>query len=192
MLTFEEECELVARCFEYRDQAKLNKNFATVGSLQEVAMKWALLSSQMYGPKMQKWLTYTLGMEKVKPSERRGDARKLYEHFEIKGSLITSINTALNMVQIRPVEDLAGYFGFAVDIRNPRRVVENSYLFHLSKYEMDKELELFNFQHAHGDDITNETNINPEYRLSLKIDPNDIHFQRWHEKYLRNDLLNIG
>lgn len=137
----------------------------------------SFLSSQSYGPRIQNRICKELLWAKIHASEDKGDAFSLEQgHCEIKVSFITQTNDCLNLVQIRLWQNV-GYLGAWFDVVNKTYSV-----YILTHEQMVKETEIM-ASSAHGTKKTNIDNKNIELRLSLEVDPADVHFKRWESTY---------
>lgn len=131
--------------------------------------KASVMSSQSYGPLIEKRLMYDLNLDRVSKSLKRGDAfsKSLDEHLEIKVSLITETNTKINVVQIRMGHDIDSLLLMVADVRVEKVVPEVYYIPH-------RDLEgLFKMSSAHG--IGREVF---EKRVSVPMDKNNETYKR--------------
>lgn len=139
------------------------------------------LTPQSYGSRIQNKLIKSLGFSKVDQRLDKGDYKDQFgHHYEVKISLITETNNSLNMVQIRPWQEIKGYICIAIDLREDPKI----YTFKLNKEEMKAECELMKASSAHGTKNAVKNNENIELRMGLKIDLKNKDFLRWKEKYL--------
>lgn len=153
--------------------------------------KMRLLNPQAYGGRIQNYLFSKLGWERVPSSLDKGDVRNsIGQYFEAKVSLITPKNRAVNIVQVRPWQQVSGWHIFAIDTTNQYKL----YHFALSKNEMAIEIELIG-NSAHGTTNAVKNNVNKEYRLSVPWITTHPIYQRWINQYLQvntNDTLTRG
>jgi len=148
--------------------------------------KMRLLNPQAYGPRIQNYLFDKLGWERVPAHLDKGDVRNsLGQYFETKVSLITPKNQAVNIVQVRPWQQISGHHIFVVDTTNQYRLFH----FSLSKNEMRAEIELIG-NSAHGTAKAVRDNINKEYRLSIPWITTHPIYQRWIKQYLQTNTNN--
>lgn len=110
----------------------------------------------------------------------RGDTKSSSGKYqEIKGSLITTTNTLLNIVQIRPWQNIDGYIIYCYDVRDTNNVKIK--YFYLTKQQMKNEMVKCGTTSAHGTVKANANNTNRELALRLDVDGNN--FARWSKEY---------
>lgn len=147
------------------------------------------LNPQSYGARIENHIKKCLGFTKVSAKKNRGDlvnpCTKCY--YEVKISLLTPCNLALNLVQIRLWQNVDYYLCVAYDLRNV--INYRKYVFLLTHDEMKKECARASA--AHGTSISNSNNKNVELRMSINCDENDETFKRWKEKYLKEDFNKV-
>lgn len=145
--------------------------------------KMRLLNSQSSGAKYQNRIFESLGWEVVSQKLGKGDVKNsLNQHFEVKASVITTSNPLVNMVQIRPWQDIAGHYIFVIDSFNNYHVTT----FYLSKAEMKEEIKLCG-QYSHGTTQINEGNQHREYSIRFNWVKKDEIYKRW-QKYKQTDV----
>ena len=165
-----------------------NPDIALVEQVEEGAMFFDLVkyrTAQYKAPAFERFLSNGVGWEKVHASEDRGDFIVNGEYVELKTSF-TNQAMNLNIRQIRLWQDVDKYICIFIDDKND---IRNSYLFELTKEEMENEVELLG-GYTHGTKEANKLNINKEYSITIKISDNNPNFERWKASYLNNDLLN--
>lgn len=167
---------------EIAQESQGNPEWGFDEDIETFSYHMSLLNPQSYGSRIQGKIAKDLGYEKINSSENAGDLKDdLGNKWEVKASLITPSNESLNMVQIRPWQDIKGYICIALDIRNPENFTYHAFI--VSKEQMQKELEMCKATHAHGTKSANEINTNIEMRMSLLIDKENEHFMRWETEY---------
>lgn len=140
-----------------------------------------LLNPQAYGSRIQNYLFDKLGWERVPSRLDRGDVRNSPgQYFEVKMSFITPKNQEVNIVQVRPWQQISGHHIFVVDATDHYAL----YHFGLSKNEMGAEISLIGSS-AHGTTSAVRNNINREYRLGIPWRENHPAYQRWISQYLQ-------
>lgn len=150
----------------------------------------SFLNAQSYGSRIQNRFIKHFNFKKVKSKDNNGDLiNNQNQSFEFKASILTQTNTYLNLVQLRPWQDVS-YYCFAFDIRNQQF---KGYLFELTKQEMIDEMKKIKATSAHGTQYALKDNLNIEFRMSLKIsneelDNSNSHINRWISKYLIQDF----
>lgn len=153
-----------------------DKNFFINKDFQETAIILTPLSSQIYGPRIEEKLSEVLNLKKSNDKNRGDKINSSGRYIEIKGSFNS---TKLNIVQIRPWQDISEYIIYLWNVDN-NFILRHSY-FHLSKKEMNNELKLLNAGYAHGTMGSNLNNKNKEYALHIDLTSN--HFNRWLKTY---------
>lgn len=154
-------------------------------------LSMAYLSPQSYGARIQKYMAKRLGMYPVHVNKDQGDwTDSQSRFFELKSSLITDTNTAMNLVQIRTWQELDGYFALAVDLRgisaedeNWKKFSKRAHAFYLRKEQMLYECDILKAANAHGTKKATAANAHVELRLSINVDEKDPIFNRWCENY---------
>lgn len=159
----------------------------------------AYLTPQSYGAKIQKYVANRLGMAPVHVQKDQGDwTDSENRFFELKSSLLTDTNAAMNLVQIRKWQNLDGYFALAVDLRdikpedeNWNKFSERVHVFYLTKEQMLYECDILKAPNAHGTKEATSANANVELRLSINVSETDPIFNRWCDNYkIDNSFLN--
>jgi hypothetical protein len=141
------------------------------------------LAPQAYGSRIEKRIIKENKLEKVSSAKGLGDfIDSMGDYWEVKVSLVTHADSKIDIVQIRPWQQVK-YMLVAFDLFNKPNT---SYVFHLSKADMERELKLLKATSAHGTKQANKGNANVEYRFSLNPTPTDEHFSRWCKNYLSN------
>jgi len=136
----------------------------------------SFLSSQAFAPRIENRFIRENGLVKVKASDGRGDCRNANGiHFEYKCSLLMHDGSNVNIVQIRPWQEV-DYIVEAFDIRSEEFV---RYTFLLTNNEMHKELDLTKAGYAHGTRESGKNNTNNEYAIRFEISDQDKIFDRW-------------
>ncbi len=165
-----------------KEKSKNNPEFVFDKELSFFLKVMKFLTPQSYGSRVQNKLIESLNFTKVEAKLDKGDYKDGFgQHYEVKISLITETNEALNMVQIRPWQKIYGYICIAIDLRD---IDPKIYTFKLTKKEMEKECIAMNASSAHGTKKAIEDNKNVELRLGLTINDENTHFLRWKKKYL--------
>ena len=179
----EEQIDEALEIMKYiKEQSKGNPEFGFDEDLSFFLKTMKFLTPQSYGSRVQNKLIESLNFTKVDQKLDRGDYRDQFgDHYEVKISLITETNNALNMVQLRPWQDIKGYICIAIDLRG---IEPEIYTFKLDKDQMMNECEKMNASSAHGTKNAVEKNENVELRLGLIVNEKNKHFIRWKETYL--------
>ena len=121
---------------------------------------FSIVSSQSYGPKMEKFYISQCGFEKVSSKLDRGDFKT---HKDVYGEYKFTYSPeykshSYNFVQIRPWQDIAGYvFEVYSDVEGFQRL-------NITKEDLKVVLEKYG-QLAHG---TKETNLNEKKELAIR------------------------
>ena len=172
-----------------REAISKNKKWGFDLPEKEFIKGMVYLNPQSYGARIEKYIKEKLGFKKVRAKENRGDLRSdVPEFYEVKTSLITPTNDALNLVQIRLWQYNDYYLCIAYDLRDISNY--KKYLFLLTHDEMEMECE--HASAAHGTSVSNNNNENIELRLSIICNENDDTFNRWKEEYLVEDYDQIA
>lgn len=142
-------------------------------------------TAQYKAPAFERFLSDGIGWKKIHASEDRGDFIIDGEYVELKTSF-TNQAMNLNIRQIRLWQDVDKYICMFIDDKND--IINNSYLFELTKQEMEQEVKLLG-GYTHGTREANRLNVNKEYSITISIDANNANFKRWTENYLNHALL---
>jgi hypothetical protein len=173
---------------EIKTESLLDKRYGFDFPFDIFMYSMSLLTPQAYGSRLESYIIEKFNLDRVSSKDGLGDFKdSLCQNYELKISLITVTNNCLNMVQIRPWQNISGYLMIAVDLRV---VPVKLYAFQLSKQQLIEELKLLNASSAHGTKKANIDNRNIELRISVKIEDEDIHFKRWIDNYLNKELSN--
>ena len=177
--------ELLAR----RDAISKNKKWGFDLPEKEFIKGMVCLNPQSYGARIETYIKERLGFTKVKAKDNRGDIMNSVANlfYEVKISLLTLSNPALNLVQIRLWQENDYYLCVAYDLRDISNY--RKYIFLLTHDEIEKECERANA--AHGTSVSNSNNKNVELRLSIICDENNDTFNRWKGNYLIDDYDQI-
>ena len=161
-----------------RGEAVKNNKYAFGDDWALFMKKMRLLTPQSSGARFQNRIFESLGWEIVDQKLGKGDVKNsLNQFFEVKASVITTINPLANIVQIRPWQEISGHYIFVIDSFNDYSVTT----FYLSKAEMKQEVELC-ATHSHGTKIINEANRHIEWSIRIPWRKDDKVYQRW-QKY---------
>ena len=177
--------EALALIAEISKMANGNPGFGFDDPYDFFIKKMMCLTPQSYGARIQNYIAEKFNLQKVIQAKGKGDWKNsMQQHYEVKVSIITGNNDSLNVVQIRPWQEISGYYLVAIDTRtSPFK----SFVFHLSKNEMSIECEKL-ASSAHGTKSANSNNENVELRFSVKISETDPTFIGWCSKYLQKDI----
>lgn len=159
---------------------KKNKRWGFDKDWETFAYGMALTNPQTYGLRVQNRIISDLEVKSVSARLNKGDyLNKKGRPVEMKTSILTSEDSKMHLVQIRPWQN-TDYHCVVLDMRNGE---VTPYAFMLTKEQMAKELFIFKAASAHGTTKANVKNKNIERRFSINIDPEDRHFQRWVKNY---------
>ena len=173
---------------DIKTESTLDKRFGFDFPFSSFIYSMSILTPQMYGARLESYIIEKFKLNRVSAKDGLGDFQDtLCKKSELKISIITVTNNCLNMVQIRPWQDINGYLMIAIDTRS---IPVKLYAFNLSKQQLLDELGILNASSAHGTKKANVSNGNIELRMSLKIDNNDANFLRWMSKYYNKELSN--
>jgi len=162
----------------------LNSPIEETNNAQLFYLSTATLTAQQKAPLGEKFLRHKLHMQKVSPSENKGDAvnnNKIY--YEFKTSY-TNKDENLNIRQIRLWQDIDYYYCIYINEEN----LDDSLFFILTKEQMIEEVALCG-SYTHGTILANIDNKNKEYSITIPIyNDNNIKTKRWKERYLSQQL----
>ena len=175
----------------FREKSINNPKFGFDLSLKEFVCTMGLLTPQSYGCRFERYMQERYGFKSLNSKDGMGDfSDELSNNYELKVSLITTTNIEINMVQIRPYQtDVNRYMIIAVDVRGILLDGDiEVYLFMLTKEEMMFELKECKATAAHIHKGAILENENIEYRMSIPIKKGNDKFERWLNKYYKEDL----
>jgi hypothetical protein len=134
---------------------------------KDLFMIIAPLTSQSKGPKQEERIIYMFGGKKIKSEADKGDYVDANGNFfEVKCSTPSKNLNVLNIVQIRPHQQIEYYICCFIDDVQ----YMNNYCFKLSKEQMNDELDMIGHS-AHGAAI--KVQLNKEYRISIDLNKLD-------------------
>lgn len=169
--------------FDQRAAAQRDKRHGFDQPWEILARELCLLTPQAYGLRLQNFFCEYFDWDPVKSSLDRGDAFDK-GHVEIKSSVLSRSNRQVNLVQIRPYQDIKGYRVFVVDSTDGYVV----HRFDLTKKQMTTELGLIG-RNAHGTNISAAANSNREYSIRFPMEPGDTTYERWKQRYHRSTFI---
>jgi hypothetical protein len=176
---------------EHRKNITSVKSWGDDKSDKEFIKGMTLLTPQSYGAKIEERIRKILNFSKNKSGDDCGDLKSPSgKNIEIKSSILTITNDALNLVQIRLFHDVDYYLCIAYDCRDI--INFKTYIFLLSHDDMKAECEITNASAAHGTRTVNKINNNIELRLSILCNLTNKIFQRWCEKYLMESFDEVA
>lgn len=182
MLTADTLKEIINSRNEVKSKIEVYQSNANWETFQ-LAMR--LLNPQSYGAHFERRIRNAYGWNKNKAKDRNGDANysvgNVNINTEIKISLTTDIDKAVNVVQIRPSHSMDYYDIFVI--------FQDSSVDHyrLSKKEMSYELKMTGYKLAHGTIDGNDSSYdNAEYRIDFISEPGNSVYDRW-QQYLVDD-----
>lgn len=147
--------------------------------------KMQFLSPKAFGTRIQNRIIEKNEFEKVSAFYDKGDFKKDGEYFEFKTTILTPSNKGANFVNIRPYQQIKGYYCLVIDTNiSPYETTQ----FYLTKEQMDKELELFKANASNGTMEANKENKNVSYRFTIDFSTKNESSVRWISKYRINSL----
>jgi len=172
----------VEELVEIRKEVSKNKKWGFDLPEKEFIKGMVFLNPQSYGSRIETYIKEQLVFTKVKAKDNHGDLMNSIANlfYEVKISLLTSINESLNLVQIRLWQNNDYYICVAYDFRDINNY--RKYLFLLTHDEMVEETK--SATAAHGTKKSNKNNENVELRFSFKCNDDDETFVHWKENYL--------
>ena len=162
----------------------INSSIEETDNAQLFYFSTAMLTAQQKAPLGENFLRNKLHMQKVSPSENRGDAVDCnHKYYEFKNSF-TNKGQDLNVRQIRLWQDIDYYYCIYINEED----LDKSLFFVLTKEQMIEEVALCG-SYTHGTIIANVDNKNKEYSITIPIyNDNNIKTKRWKERYLSQTL----
>lgn len=161
---------------EIKDFSKWSKNC----DWEEFILTMRFFNPQSYGFKIQNKIIQHLKGEKVPSKLDKGDMLFHNNYYEIKSSILTNTNNMLNLVQIRPWQEIQGYYCFAFDIRN--KYDFKIHEFYISHSQMLDEIEMYGSS-AHGTKTVTAENHYNEIAIRILCDDDDPYFKKWQDNY---------
>lgn len=137
------------------------------------------LSPKSIGTKIQNRFQEKNGLISISASEDRGDCKYGDKYFEIKTSIINNTNTSANITGLRTWQKIDEYIIIIIDASRLSSI--ETYVFSLTKENMEKEMKILKAAPLNG---TKESNKNNEkIPMRLGIAPKSDHFKRWVKNY---------
>jgi hypothetical protein len=173
----------------FRATVGKNKDFGLEYNFNDFMLLMRPLTSQSSGTRIQNFVSNLLGFKRISKDENSGDFMNSGgKTFEFKSSVISESNSKVNIVQIRPHQDVEGYYILIVDSLDIDNI--KHWLLYLSNSLMKAELNLLG-NYAHGTKIANANNETKEWRISIPWDKNDTSLKRWLTYSTKIDLNSI-
>lgn len=148
--------------------------------------KMQFLSPKSFGTRIQNRIIEKNNFDKVNPSYDKGDFSYEGNFFEFKTSILTTSNKGANFVNIRPYQNIDGYFCLVI---NTNQLPYETHQFYLSKFQMKEELILMKANASNGTIISNKENKNITYRFTLDFSTQNDNLRRWFDNYSINYLV---
>lgn len=147
--------------------------------------KMQFLSPKSFGTRIQNRIIEKNNFKIVSASKDRGDFEKDGKYFEFKTTILTPSNTGANFVNVRPYQEIDGYYCLVVNTNvSPYETKQ----FYLTKEQMDKELKLLKANASNGTLESNKENKNLSYRFTIDFSAENGSAVRWINEYLINSL----
>jgi hypothetical protein len=183
-LTCEEITTALRVLNEVRTESAGNPLYGFEDNFDDFVTKLLFLTPQSYGARLQAYLIKRFGLKPATSKDSGDFVDQFNQPHELKASLITPTNDNLNLVQIRPWQDV-DYYCVAIDTRS---APYKEYVFVLNKEQMLEETFTLRATAAHGTKTANENNNKIELRMSVPIADNDPTFERWKKLYWRRRI----
>src|ERR1035437_7346137 len=147
-----------------RTESAGNPTYGFDDAFDDFITKLLFLTPQSYGARLQSFLIKRFRLNPPTSKDSGDFVDQFGQPHELKASIITPTNNCLNLVQIRPWQDV-DYYCVAIDTRvSPYQ----EYVFVLSKSQMLEELRLNGATSAHGTALANKNNANIELRMAIE------------------------
>jgi hypothetical protein len=148
--------------------------------------KMQFLSPKSFGTRIQNRIIEKNNFGKVNPSDDMGDFSSEGNFFEFKTSILTTSNKGANFVNIRPYQNIYGYFCLVV---NTNELPYETHQFYLNKIQMAEELIFMKANASNGTIVSNKENKNISYRFTLDFSTQNDNLKRWLDNYTINHLI---
>ncbi len=181
-MDFEEALKILR---EIKSEASKNPEYGFYDDWINFIQKMQFLSPKAFGTRIQNRIILKNEFEKVNASIDQGDFKINNEYYEFKVSILTPSNKLANFVNIRPYQDITGYYCVVV---NTLCVPYKTYQFKLSKDQMNNEIKILNASFANGTKKANLENKNPAYRFSIDFINENKNGNRWINIHKTSDL----
>ena len=143
------------------------------------------LSPKSFGTRIQNRIIEKNNFTKTNASIDLGDFEIEGKIFEFKTSLLTTSNKLANFVNIRPYQNIDGYYCLVVDTN---KIPYQTSIFELTKDHMKYELEILKANPSNGTKVSNQENKNVSFRFSIDLSNENENQKRWNSNYLTNSL----
>ena len=185
MLTEKEIENALAVLREVKSESSKNDRYGFEDEWNVFLKKMQFLSPKAFGTRIQNRIIEKNNFNKVKASRDKGDFEYDGKYYEFKVSILNASNKAANFVNIRPYQDIEGYYLIVVNTNTSPYQTSQYYL---SKAQMDKELEHLHAGAANGTKESNKANKNISYRFSIDLMGDNDNSRRWAKEYRTNNL----
>jgi hypothetical protein len=108
------------------------------------------------------------------------------KYVELKGSILTVANDVATIRGIRPWQQLDAHLVMIIDLRSEDK--PKTYPFWVGSNEMGEECVKLNARTVSGTEFANRENKNIPLGFNLKVDDQDVHFQRWAKLYSAKNI----
>ena len=170
---------------EIKQEASKDPEYGFDDDWNTFIQKMHFLSPKAFGTRIQNRIVLKNNFKKVNASIDKGDFKKENSFYEFKVSILTLSNKLANFVNIRPYQDITGYYCFVVNtLSNPYK----TYQFKLSKEQMGNEIKLLNASFANGAKTANLKNKNISFRFSIDVINENRNGNRWKSCYEISNL----
>ncbi len=170
---------------EIKEESSKDSKYGFNDDWSTFIKKMQFLSPKSFGTRIQNRIIEQNNFEKVNASDDKGDFERDGKYFEFKTTILTLSNKGANFVNIRPYQNIDGYYCLVVNtIVSPYETTQ----FYLSKEQMDRELNLIKANASNGTFESNKENKNVSFRFTIDFSTQNEIAARWVSQYLINSL----
>jgi hypothetical protein len=170
---------------EIKEDSSKDSKYGFTDDWNTFIKKMQFLSPKSYGTRIQNRIIEKNSFEKLGASDDKGDFKNDGKYFEFKTTILTPSNTGANFVNVRPYQEIDGYYCLVVNTNiSPYETTQ----FYLTKEQMDRELVFLKANASNGTIASNKENKNVSYRFTIDFSTENESAVRWINEYKINTL----
>jgi hypothetical protein len=172
---------------EIKENSSKNSNYGFDDDWNTFIKKMQFLSPKSFGTRIQNRIIKRNGFIQTNASLDLGDFAKDGKNFEFKTTIITPSNKGANFVNIRPWQNIDGYYCLVINTNvSPYQTTQ----FYLTKQQMETELVELKANASNGTSISNQGNKNISFRFTIDFSSNNENAIRWMNEF-KIDFLKL-
>ena len=165
---------------EIKENSSMDLRYGFDDDWNSFIKKMQFLTPKSFGTRIQNRIIEKNDFAKTNASLDLGDFEKNGKYYEFKTTLLTPSNKGANFVNIRPNQQIVGYYCLVV---NTNIIPYETVQFYLTKQQMGTELKLLKANASNGTIISNQDNINVSFRFTIDFSKANENAVRWISDY---------